>query len=197
MFLEFNNFAAPLVFKFKDPSTSYLYEASSMPELLSKIRGYRTQNGLEEIEFLETVVEDYLCRNFTEHNGMCRKKPPLKRGLVKVMQGGVGLVKNLMFKHFVSQEEADRRATICKGCKFNSFPDRGNFVKWSDGMALLSIGERRSKCHDDLGTCLVCQCPLRSKVWIGDKFPLSEKEVEEMQTVSCWQPEYADIHKVP
>lgn len=186
--LQFNNFASPTTFKWTDPDTKHQYTGANLKDLCQKIRSYRSQNELSELDYLETIVEDYLCR-LPQHNGSCRHRGPLKRGIVKTLRGGVAVLQNMLFKSFASQEEADRRSAICKDCAFNDFPDRDRFVKWSDSIAQMSIQDRRSKHHDDLGTCLGCLCPMRSKVFWNGPVDLKEEDKIKMKAVNpqCWQ----------
>ena len=92
-----------------------------------------------------------------------------------------------MYDSFASQKEADRRAAICAVCPHNVFPDRGNFIRWADHMAVVSVGDRKSKHHDELGNCAVCTCPLRAKVFYTGKNTLTEEQKIEMRKVNCWQ----------
>jgi hypothetical protein len=94
-----------------------------------------------------------------------------------------------MFKSFAPQVLADKRSEICASCPLNVFPDKGPFIKWSDELALHSIGNRRSKEHDKLGNCDGCSCPLRPKVFFDGTpklTPEEEKKISEANS-NCWQ----------
>lgn len=189
MFLKFNQFSGPKRFVFPDPDKpKKLYVGKSYEELYRLIRGYRSQNELPEIPFLETVVENYLCR-LPEHAGSCRPRGPLKRGLIPAIKGGIALIQTMLYSSFASQEVADARSEICVTCPLNSFPDKDKFVKWSDDIAEQSVGSRRSKHHDELGNCLGCGCPLRPKVFYNGKIELTKKQKAEMSEAKpeCWQ----------
>lgn len=185
-FLMFNQFNSPKRFIFKDPDNqSKVYEGVSYQDLYAKIRGYRSQNEMSEIPYLETVVENYLCR-LPENVGKCVPRPPLKRGLIPTIKGGIALIQNLMYSKFVSQEVADERALICVSCPKNVFPDKGPFLRWSDEIAELSVGKRRAKDHDRLGNCEVCSCPLRAKVWYTGPFKFTRRQISKFPDF-CWQ----------
>jgi len=175
-------------YRFPDPDTKFLHTGASFDSLISNIRFYRAQNELEEIEFLEAVVENYLC-HLPIHIGCCEQRPKLKRGVIPFLRGGIMLLKNLLYNKYVDQETADRRAETCSKCILNTFPDKGPFIEWSDRLALHTIGARKSKHHDELGTCTGCGCPLRCKVWYGGTIKLSTQERETMSNAnsSCWQ----------
>jgi len=94
---------------------------------------------------------------------------------------------------FVSQEEAERRASICAACPFNS-P-----IQFSCGAcmgAVLSLmqvilGKRKTSIDDALGACLVCSCSLKAAVhvpidvqWDG----LSQDIKDEFSEIKhCWK----------
>ena len=186
MLLKFKPFHAPLNYRFKDPNTGFKFEAASEKELLLRIRSYREQNNLEPLEFLEAVVENYLCHQ-PENVGGCKPRGEFKRGIFAYLKGGIVLLQNLMYSSFVNQEVADARSQQCADCRFNVFPDRDRFIKWSDNIAVASVGDRKSIRHESLGNCEVCSCPLRAKVHYAGKVTLSSEEIEKMKTVNCWQ----------
>lgn len=173
------------IWEFKDPDTGYIYRANSEKELLTLIVNYRKQNELSAIEFLEVIVENCLCKRRV-NLGACEAREPLKRNIFQYFKGGIALLKNMAYNKFVSQKEADARAKICILCPLNVFPDKKGFVKWSDDLALASIGERRSTYHDELGNCEACGCTLKAKVFYGDKLNLSDEELNKMPEL-CWQ----------
>lgn len=195
MLSKFKAFTGPRTFKFKDPDSSFLYESDSLQGLLSSIKSYRLQNELPPIDYLEMVVESYLC-NLPEHKGDCYIIPTktLKRGFLQYIRGGVALLKNLAYKSTVRPEVANARSLICKGCPLNTFPDRGPFITWSDNIALASVGSLRSTYHDFLGTCSGCGCPLRAKVFYNGNPHLTEEESKTMRAANpnCWQVNYGN-----
>lgn len=187
--LTFKPFEASSVWQFPDPDTNRMHTAATRAELIANIVNYRIQNRLEPIVRLDLVLNNYLC-TLPINAGKC-KQEPLKRGFMQYIKGGLALIEQLYYgdKNIVKQEEADRRAEICKNCSCNLFPDRDMFIQWSDDLALHSIGDRKSKWHSDLGNCSACSCPLRCKVWYRGPFILSVEEVDKMKTCNplCWQ----------
>lgn len=191
IFKKFKPFLSPSVFSFKDPDSGREFSDSNMLGLRNQVRAYRKANELEELEFLETVIENHLC-SLPVHTGMCTPIKNPKRSVIQWVRGGVALLKNIAYSTFVEQSEADRRSTICAKCPQNVFPDRGFFLKWAEDMAQRSVGNRKSQHHDELGICGVCSCPSRSKVWYNGKIKLSTQEISEMKKLNCWQPEFAE-----
>lgn len=194
MFKKFKPFAGSKVFEFKDPDTGRQFKGSNVPDLLKQVRGYREQNRFEEIEYLPEVIENYLC-SLPVNAGACQQLKTFKRGVIATMRGGIGVLKNLAYKSFATQEVADARSEVCAKCPKNAFPDRDKFIKWSDDIAEMSVGNRRSKNHDLLGICDVCSCPMRAKVFIKGTIALTQEQLDEMKTLGCWQPEFSKVVK--
>lgn len=172
-------------FYFKDPDTKQVFQGVSIKDLSSKVRLYRLQNELPDLPFLETVIENYLCHR-PENKGKCIDLPPLKRGLIPTIKGGITILKNLMYNTFADQAVADSRSEICKSCPHNVFLDKDKFIEWSDWIAENSIGDRKSSQHNHLGNCDICSCPLRSKVFYTGPLELTEEQIVEMPSF-CWQ----------
>ena len=185
MLLKFKPFCAPLNYRFRDPNTGFKFEAASEKELVSRIRSYRQQNNLEPLEFLEAVIENYLCHR-PENVGGCTQRGEFKRGVFAYLKGGLVLLKNLAYKSYVSQEVADKRAALCLQCPKNVFPDKDRFIKWSDSVAEASVGDRKAKGHELLGNCDVCSCVNKAKVWYPGPFTPTKEELAQFPDF-CWQ----------
>lgn len=184
MFLKFKAFAGPSSFTFKDPDTGREFSENSKEELLTRIVSYRSQNNLEEIERLPFILENYWC-SLPENIGLC-EETKIRRGLMGYIKGGLSLIKNVAYGAYSSIEVAEERARICKECPSNIWADKPAFMEWSDKFAYHAIGDRKTSSDKNLGSCEICSCPLRSKVWIGklDKFP---KEINDKLPDYCWQ----------
>lgn len=179
-------FAAITEWEFKDPDIEgHEYRANSKEELLRKIAQFRQQNGLEDIDYLPWVVEDYNCR-LQKNLGKCGRNDQITRSFMQYIKGGILLLKNLRYPKMVNRDVAQKRADVCITCPQNVFPDKGPFIKWSDRIAEASTGGVRVVGHDKLGNCAACSCPLRAKVWYGGPLELSKEELEQMPDV-CWQ----------
>lgn len=197
MFLRLKPYIAPKRFVFKDPDTGYFYQAFTRPELIKRIVNYRAQNNLEPLEQLDHVLEHFWCTDCKENTGNCEPNPAFnpknkefKRSLLAYFKGGIALLKNVFYgeANMVSQEVADERAVICRECPHNIVPVKGPMLKWSDEIAEASTGGRKSKYHDELGSCEVCSCPLRAKVFYKGDFGLSAEEKSKMSKLpKCWQ----------
>jgi len=189
-------FMAARAIKFKDPDTGHHYYAKTRGELVQKIVNYRAQNELDPIESLDIVLEDYLC-SLPENKHLCASHV-LERGFMGYVKGGVNLLMNMLFKNYVSQEEANRRAEICKSCEENVSPEPeklSSFRRWTDDIAYNSVGERSTPYDADLYTCNVCTCVLRTKVWNAEIVKES-KETNDRFPNHCWAKRAAAEAKV-
>lgn len=183
---KFAPFMAPISYRFVDPDTGFLYQAENREALFNRIVSYREQNKLTPILYLEEVLEHYLCE-LPENCAKCTEEP-LRRGLYQYLRGGIALIENLYYgkKNLIEQEQADARAAICVSCPQNVFPDKTDFLLWSDLIAEASTGGRKSSLHDKLGNCNACSCCLRAKVFFKGPFKLTASELAKMPSF-CWQ----------
>ena len=188
MLKKFSILTSPSDWYFKNPDDGFTIKGSSLQDVATKVRSYRSQNQQDEIQYLENVIENWLCCR-KENWGKCEKLPPLKRGLYTTLKAGVLLIKQMMYNSFASQELADSRALTCVNCKANSFPDKDGFIKWADDIAEQTVGDRKSKYHEQIGNCEVCTCLLRSKIFYNEKIKLKKEIEDKMREVNpkCWQ----------
>lgn len=185
---EFRAFEGPAEWVLPDPDATHrVHKGATLEELVKNIVRYRSQNGLPPIENLDMVISTYLC-GLPENGGKC-DEIILKRGFLQYLKGGIALVRNIMFKEFVSKEVADARAAICKDCPCNVFPDKDMFVRWSDDIASASVGDKKSEHFELLGNCSACSCLMKAKVWYSGPLELSNAEKDKMGRCNnkCWQ----------
>lgn len=185
--LSFRPFQTSLVWKFPDPDNPHhLHSGRTRAELIQAIVAYRSQNGLPTLHALDMVLDNYLC-SCPENIGKCRPIP-LRRGLMPYLKGGLTLLSNIWYgdKNMVTQEEADRRAAICAACPMNQFPDKEGFVLWSDDIMENSVGDKRTKYNDKLGSCIVCSCTLKALTWYKGAL-IKDKLERESYPDFCWK----------
>jgi len=186
---------APEYWEFRDPDTGLLYKATTKKDLISYITSYRTQNELENIHFIDTIIDNYMCSQ-KKYRGMCQRVK-LRRGILGYIKGGLALLQEVFTGEPVKAKEANRRSAICAKCPFNIFPDTSGFHEWSDNVAIEAVGSRKAFNHNELGSCKVCTCTLKAKVWLAPPFrtPKSQQEVVRPVTPNCWmlpENEYKD-----
>ena len=189
MFRKFLPFQASSRLEFKDPDSGYIHTGKTLPELYTNIIRYRVQNGYELLEALPEVVDNYLCglpENCNKCTGIEVKE--LNRSFQQYIKGGVALLKNIIFRKFARLDVAEARAKQCISCKYNVFPDKDLFLEWSDNIAIMQVGERKVSVHEQLASCDVCTCNLRSKVFFDGKLDkFKDDEVVKLKSVKCWQ----------
>lgn len=185
---KFKPLEAPDRYFFVDPDTGRRFQAYTKDAIVKQIVSYRAQNELEPLEYLGVVIDAYMC-SLPEFKHKCEQSEPFSRDFFGYIQGGIALIKNVFYgdKHMVNQIVADSRADQCVKCKFNVFPDKGPFLKWSDNIAEASTHGRKSRHYNDLGNCEVCSCPLKAKVWYKGSSDFCEEEVKKFKEVNCWQ----------
>lgn len=152
--------------------------------MISRIRAYRLQNKLGEIDFLDDVLENYWC-SLPENIGKCEPKV-LPRGLLGYVKGGLALIKNVAYKTFVSQEESNRRAKICSECPYNVTPDDVGIAAWADAVAYHATQDHKTDYDVKLKTCSICSCPLKAKVHLGGDLGIA-KDTLKILPEYCWQ----------
>lgn len=187
MISKFKAFCGPVQFVFKDPDTGMLYGPEKSKKLLiDRITAYRKQNGLEELQFIGDVLENYWC-SLPENIGRCQPKM-LKLGILPTLRGGVAVLKNYLYDKVVKQDVAEKRALQCVSCPYNRKPETEGVKRWLDLIALNSVKTHRTSQYDKLGTCSVCSCPLNMKVFYAGT--IDRPGIEEQRKydeVDCWQ----------
>lgn len=180
--------AAPKRYIFEDPDTHRKFNASNKESLVRAIVAYRAANGLHPIKRLEIVLDHYWA-SLPENKENAQVAPPMKRGWLAYIKGGITLLDNLWYgpKRLVDQKTADERARQCSTCRFNHFPDKGPFVEWADKIAQASVGDLKTPYDEQLGNCAVCSCVNRAKVWYKGVFRPSDEEYKKFKLVDCWQ----------
>lgn len=154
----------------------------SKKTLIDRITLYREQNSMTPIEYLPETLENYWC-GLPENVGKC-ESTTMPLGILAVLRGGIAVLKNYMYKSFISQEAAELRAKQCAGCKYNTLGDKS----WADHLALHSVGGKRTAQYDRLGKCDVCNCALNMKVFYDGKVSKpSPEQLDKYNEVSCWQ----------
>lgn len=187
--LKFKPLEAPDKYVFRDPDTGRKFQDSTKTGLMQQVISYRAQNELEPLEYLGMVIESYMC-SLPKYRYKCEPSAPFSRSIFGYVKGGMALVKNMFYgeKNMVDQKVADSRATQCKSCEFNVFPDKNQFLQWSDSVAEASTHGRKSIHYSELGNCRVCSCPLKAKVWYkGTDEKYTEEELKLFKKVNCWQ----------
>ncbi len=186
MIYKFKPFLGPAQYVFRDPDKGTEFKEKSKKTLIDRIRAYRSQNELPELEFLDDVLESYWC-GLPENIGKCVPKN-LNLGVLPFLKGGIVVLKNFLYDSVVSQDVAEKRASQCSTCPYNRKPENEGVKYWLDLVALNSVKNHKTSQYAKLGTCAVCECPLNMKVFYNGKIdkPTPEQQAK-YEEVSCWQ----------
>jgi hypothetical protein len=94
---------------------------------------------------------------------------------------------------FVSQAEAERRASICANCPMNVTLQFSCGACMGAVITLMSsiIGNRKTEQDKDLGACLVCSCSLKAAVHVPievQREGLTNEINQEFDNIKyCWK----------
>lgn len=90
-------------------------------------------------------------------------------------------------KPFVTPEEAERRATICKGCRKNQPVSGCSGCHGLLGEVSTFLSGMKTLKDDDLHVCTLCSCFLRAKVWLPMEVVDNEGVDFSTAPANCWQ----------
>lgn len=158
-------------------------------ELVNKVTAFRRSNGYSEesIASIEFEIEDQICSSWP---GGCQTGIFSSMTILEAQREFKEALKSIGEDGFVSQQEAERRASICLGCHNHvknanyTAPSQGgcrgcskasqvlDATLWKLGLKavelispLLLIGKSTTM-DGQLGQCGLCGCLLKLKIWI-------------------------------
>ena len=94
---------------------------------------------------------------------------------------------------FVTQAEAERRASICADCPMNATLQFSCGACMGAVITLLSsiLGNRKTERDNELGACLVCSCSLKAAVHVPidvQREGLNEEIKQDFEKIKhCWK----------
>lgn len=188
------------LFHIQDPLTKFPIEGTHFEMLYNKAVAYRRANSIPiGLEF-EQEIETLVCERYPAECEVSKRA----LGIAGVAPGlyDVARASAVMIKHkvndseLVSQDEANRRAQICRNCPFRAqmtlpcsrcFSALENVVGWI-------TGARGTPYDEKLSACGVCHCYISASVWL----PLSTQclaitdEMKERfafakEAFNCWK----------
>lgn len=152
---------------YREPDGTF-FKAGTFGDLLRVVTEDRVAKMLP-VENIASEVEEWICR---ETNAKCKVVAPASiQGPVEIEAGDAWRFMKtaaawIKKRGVVSQEEADRRAEICAGCRYQGEPPV-NCWGCSQLFALIheAIGERRTRFDEQLRFCSVCKCNNKIQAW--------------------------------
>ena len=164
--------------KIKVPQTGIEFKHYDYKSICNAYKNHCAANGIFLTPTWEEEFISEMCKQNAHWGRMCRrvdmkKIQKRKLSLTSVMSF-LGMMKawaqsTLSGKDaFVSQAEAERRASICANCPMNVTLQFSCGACMGAVITLMSsiIGNRKTEQDKDLGACLVCSCSLKAAVHV-------------------------------
>lgn len=181
----------------KDPLTGVTLRGVTWKMLYDRIVDQRKANGIPIGLSLEEELERDLCRDYPAECEWSDPTIPRNRRLTMhdVVQGTRFIAAfKLAGSPVVSQDEANRRASICSTCPFNvtfTKPCAGMCPEIA-GLVQAVTGIHRTTSYDDeLKSCAICGCYTKVSVWVPldiQRGVLSDDQKKTFDQIPfCWK----------
>jgi len=161
------------IFKLDLPQLGLVGSGSDWNMLVRNIQAYRKANGLPNGLGLEQEIEREVCNLYPrECNYSIENLPPVgvKIGWSEVVAGTKVLIQTKLSGRIESQDEANRRASICARCPMKADVQLQCAGLCGDLAAVVTgiIGGRETTSHSqiDKKCCGVCSCYLTAIPWV-------------------------------
>jgi hypothetical protein len=186
-------------YRLKDPLSGVEVYGTTFNMFLNRMRDQRRANSFPiGLEF-EQEMEQLICQHWPQEctNIDVDKIRPRNLGLHDVMVGTSVMARFVISgMKVVPQEEAERRASICVNCAYNT-----RYAKPCNGVCaeLLTlirsiVGQVGTSKDADLHACQVCACSLPAAVYVPLDIqlkPLSDNQIKQFESVNrmrgCWK----------
>lgn len=194
--LKERNKVPPTGFAFQQPETGAKLDGQSLEETVALVVKHRIANALprQSVDEVREDVEAQLCMllgpswcqdaqafNFpTDWESIKAGTRTLLSWAFEAAKGG---------HPYVTQEEAERRASACSNCFMNK---RGGgclscgFVDLVRKVMAETPDPGQTKNDDKLNTCTICGCLLRKKVWLRAELIKSTPEQKAAYAALPW-----------
>lgn len=167
--------APPGSWRYKVPETGQVFSGPSEHALITQLQAHYKANGypIPSPDELKPRIEAFICAAVPDY---CTGNEPAKFvdgfSFHTVIYGTKTLSKWLFGsllkgeRQFVSQGQANVRASVCVGCHFNDEPQGCTGCNSGALKAAVSalIGPRTTNYDDRLKSCRVCNCLMKAKV---------------------------------
>lgn len=181
---------------YRVPETGIEVFAGSWPQLHEFVRRHYAANAIEVPSNLDDLMLEYICKNGADcaYDDVEIPKPAGRKSLQigDVIRFSMSLLHGLTVGGGkVSQEEANRRANICSGCRFNRKPlgctgCNARVLK----EAVKTFSQHGSTPYDEqVQSCEFCGCFIRSMVWfpIETLHRFTDATENENLPAHCWK----------
>jgi hypothetical protein len=191
-------------FTYTHPETGHKTEATDPYTWVEKAKEHRRANGLPIPDDLFEQMQAQLCSRLPPD--LCTYQTGDPQWVnTRLSWGDIMDVAKIYLewskqgKPFVSQEEAERRAIICRGCHLNiRVQGCGGVCQTIAKMVTETKGEHKTSSDSQLLNCGVCHCVNSSQVW----FPLTMLEINDSESRQsqypisfCWKNRQSPTYK--
>ena len=189
--------------KIKVPKTGIEFKHYDYKSICNAYRSHCNANGIFLTPRWEEEFISEMCKQNPHWGNSCTKINMKNIQKRKISVSSVLSFLNMMKawaqstisgnSAFVSQEEAEKRASICASCPMNATLQFSCGACMSAVITLISsiIGNRKTERDKDLGACLVCSCSLKAAVHVPvdvQKESLPEDIKKEFDKIThCWK----------
>jgi len=171
--------------------TKVVFIAYNWRELVGRVEKHLKGNGIAISADLNLTMMKVFCE--ATKSEYCAEEDPnqnAKGRLFEQAQRFLRTINNVVASgaSLVSQEEADRRASICAVCPQNQPTDVGctgcGMKTAIAQMANFALG-KSTPLDSQLHWCQVCGCKNSLKIWV-DRESMSEKDLADKWETECW-----------
>lgn len=150
------------------PETGVGLDAGSFRELIHKVKVHYRSNRIGLPSHISELIEEFICLKAPEAcDGVIKFKLPTKNAL----ENGTRAYADMLVKGeeaFVSEDEANRRASICSHCGHNR-GSWGCIVCYTAFKTFMLFSKgRKTKFVTSLNACDICKCFNEVQCWCND-----------------------------
>lgn len=141
-------------------------------DLERAISRYDAANGFEPVEMLRAQVENFMCLDPAMERRCVPCGKHRKRKWNEYVSGGKVYLKRKFMGDagWVGAETAEKRASICAGCPYNSnLTGRNPLQEATDNLAEAEVAEKKTSFDEKLKFCIKCSCPNKYSVHVAQR----------------------------
>ena len=188
--------APPGEWQYRVPQTGQFFRASNWPQLQEQLIAHYRATGYSAPADLFGEVEKFICMNnpdYCDSNAPAMKQAMfyLSHSFTNVLTGTKTLASWVAKgRPYVTQEQAEARATVCSSCPYNLPPEGCSGCNKSvlKDAVMLVVGKKSTSRDGQLASCRICGCVIQAKIHlpldsITDHMPL---ERQHALPDHCW-----------
>jgi hypothetical protein len=184
--------------RYVQPETAVWFSSDNYDDLIAQIIPHRKYKGLP-VESVELDVQRQLCLGLDE--GWCKPEPgenyrPVADLTARLTTGmALSLGKTVVAAlaevaagklPLASKDDAQRRATICRGCPFNK---PSSLCSCSAVYKAIEATIPKDRLQPGISVCMACGCSLQAKVNLPLSVVQAGNSTEATFPPHCWQTE--------